>query len=425
MRFWYLICKVCCCLLGVGVSPLCAQGDAGAWRQDLSVLLRRPAPALAAMPDDTAVAQCGVLLLAADVSWGAGGKADPAYSEINYKEAAERYPRCGLLVRVQAPPGPLDADSPVGATLLSVLRGVMHRAGQGGLTPSELHLEWECRPEALPGYAAFLSMARAEAHPAAFVFTAWPAWLEAPAMADAARAADGFVLRVHGLERPATIAEIPPFCDSSQVPSWVAKAAAFGRPFRLELPTYGQLLAFRRDGRFIGLSAGGTPASWPSDARLREWRADEEELSRLARALAGDHPRECRGLLWTRIPAPGDGRCWSWRTLATVLAGKVPEASLGLECVQLSASNWECVLRNTGDAALVLPRSLSVLFVGSRRLVSAAGQGGYDFLPAPEGDRGRFVARLKAGQAPRLQPGSRLVIGTLRLEGGVVEMEAE
>lgn len=414
-------------VLGVCLFLPCllAEGGGDAWRQDLSVLLRRPAPALAAMPDEPAVAACGVLLLAADVSWGAGGKADPAYSDINYKEVSERFPRCGLLVRVSTPPGPVDADSPAGAALLEVVRGVMHRAGQGGLTPSEVHLEWACPPGALAGYASVLGLARAEAHPAALVFTAWPSWLGTPGMAAAASSADGFVLRLHGLERPETIAAIPPFCDTSEAYAWVGKAATLRRPFRVELPTFGQLLAFRRDGRFIGLSAGGIPASWPSDVRVREWRADEEEIARLARALSGDHPPECRGLLWTRVPAPGDGRCWSWRTLSAILAGRVPEPALRLEAVQLSASNWECVLRNDGDAAAVLPRALYVEFVGARRLVSALGQGGFDFLPAPEGDRGRFVARLKGGLLPRLAPGTRLVVGTLRLEGGKVEMVAE
>jgi len=67
------------------------------------------------------------------------------------------------------------------------------------------------------------------------------------------------VLQVHSLERPKDINTRFELCDSKAARRAVDLAGKVGVPFRVALPTYGYLIAFDSEGKYLGLSGRGIP----------------------------------------------------------------------------------------------------------------------------------------------------------------------
>lgn len=404
-------------LLRLLLLLLLASTVAGGWTQEAYVWQRPPAAALAGCPASAAAQLDGVAVLAAETGWG-GGRADTVYSEIEYRASSLRaFRRLALVVRVAVPPRGFSPDGPELAEVRAVVREVLHRADQGGLTPAELQLDVDCPDASLEAYAVWLRELKSECGIIPLVFTALPSWLGKPGSEALAAAADGFVLQVHSLEKPTRSSSVPPLCDPARVPAWVEAAGRLRRPFRVALPTYAYLLAFRRDGHFIGFSPGGPRPGWPTDARFSELRADEAEMAQLARYLRASHPASCTGLLWFRMPAPGESRGWGWAAFGTVLSGEDPAPALRLECIQKSTTTWEFVLRNDGTASAPVPSSVRAEWGSSVKALGVDATGGYALRPDPEALGAEFVPILRGGLVSRLEPGGRLVIGWARLPG--------
>src|SRR5260370_34547670 len=107
-------------------------------------------------------------------------------------------------------------------------------------------------------------------------------WLNQPGFRALIAASDGYVLQVHSVEEPGSYDAPFTLCDPKTALAAVEKASSFGIPFRVALPTYGYLVAFAANGRFVGLSAEGPAKSWPADAKLREERSDPVAMGTLA-----------------------------------------------------------------------------------------------------------------------------------------------
>lgn len=402
---------------GAGAGAGAAAG-AQAWTQEAYVWQRKPDAALQGVPPRALSLLDGVVLLAAEVEWRSG-KAVVAYSTIEYRAWAEaRFRRVSLAVRIGSFPGPFERDGAACESLCAMLKQVLRRAEEGGLRPAELQVDFDCAEAKLAGYAQWLGAFRAECGAIPLVFTALPSWLRHGALAQLAQVADGFVLQVHALELPKTVDSIPPLCDGEKAALWVEQAAALGRPFRVALPTYGHLLAFRRDGHYLGFSNGAPRRNWPGDARLRELRADEAEMAGLARYLRAQKPAGCSGLLWYRMPSGEEERNWAWPAFLSVLSGEDPAPRMEAKCIQKSSTTWEIVLRNSGEASAAVPAMVRVEWGGEAPPSGIDSMGGYLFQLLPEGGAAVFRAQLKGGLPRRLQPGRSLVLGWVRLNHG-------
>ena len=68
---------------------------------------------------------------------------------------------------------------------------------------AELQIDFDAAESKLAGYREWLVALRSRVGTTRLVFTALPAWLRHEEFRALAQAADGFVLQVHSLERPA------------------------------------------------------------------------------------------------------------------------------------------------------------------------------------------------------------------------------
>ncbi|MGH7484878.1 MAG: DUF3142 domain-containing protein, partial [bacterium] len=113
--------------------------------------------------------------------------------------------------------------------------------------------------------------------------------------------------------------------------AWAEKAALFGRPFRVALPTYSYQVAFDAKGTLIGLLAEGPLLSFGEGVTVVSASSDPGAMAGLVRDWTEKRPKELTGILWYRLPVAGDRNNWSWPTLRAVMAGRAPQPGLRAE----------------------------------------------------------------------------------------------
>jgi hypothetical protein len=288
-------------------------------------------------------------------------------------------------------------------------------ANAAGLTPCELQIDFDCAASKLGGYCHWLDAIRHKSAPVSVCITALPDWLNQKAFRRLAATADGYVLQVHSLERPAGPDAPYAICDPPSTLRAVERASQIGVPFRVALPTYGYLVAFAPDGHVIGLSAEGPEKSWPEGTLMREVRSDPSAIADLVRAWTTSPPKALRGIIWYRLPISLDTLNWRWPTLEAVMAGRSPRESLRVETSRPEAGLTEVSLVNDGEADLSSRPVIEVRWRGAR-LVASDGLRGFEVLdPGPNTLRLRARTNLNLNPS-RLPPGERQNIGWLRLD---------
>jgi len=398
----------------VGAFPLVAfAGPASAaFTQEIYVWQRGGGTAVQAALREFAPQCDGFNVLAAEVSWR-DGKPRFVRGAPDYAALAELGRPVGLSLRIGAYGGPFAADDPAARALAGLAAEVLAAARNGGLEPAELQIDFDCAEGKLAGYRRWLTALRPATGRTPLVFTALPAWLDRDDFAALAGAADGFVLQVHSLEKPAG-PDVPfTLCDPVRARRWVRQAVALGRPFRVALPTYGYTLAFDRAGKFLSLAAEGPRPAWPAGTRTRTVRADAGALAKLARELAAQPPAHCTGLLWFRLPVAGDRLNWDPLTLATVLRGEVPVAALAVEARRAEAGLAEIVVRNNGQTSEPLPAALVLTWPSEARAVGGDGLAGYRLDLSATGGTARLAAGPSATET-LLPPGRTVKVAWLR-----------
>lgn len=358
-----------------------------------------------------------LVALQAEVTWRASG---PEVVRVPLGFAALRGMGrpVGVALRLGPYGGPFAAGDPRTAWLADLAGALVAEAATNGLRVAELQIDFDCAAGKLDGYRVWVEAIRARVNPVPVVITALPSWLGRAACGRLVTAADGWVLQVHSLERPRDIAAPVFLCDPGAARRAVERAARLGRPFRVALPTYGYTVGFDGQGRLVGLAAEGSLRAWPEGVRLRELRADPAALAGLVRDWTADRPAALRGLIWYRLPVPGDRLNWSWPTLAAVMAGREPGGRLRAEVRRPQPGLVEIDLVNDGNADHSGPAGVTVRWSGAQWLAGDAVGG---FVLADEGP-GRVGFRSTG--AVRLQPGARRVLGWLRWDGDV-EVHAE
>ena len=405
-------------VVGFWAASLRDAAAPAAWRADTYVWQRAQGEAAADAVAASRERVSGFYPLAAEVSWTSDGAPHITRIVPDYVALASAGRSVGPVLRIAPFAGPFARDDAAARALAKLARGLLAETRSAGVEPAELQVDFDCAERTLAGYREWLLTLRGAAAPTPLVFTALPAWLRhADEFAALAAAADGFVLPVHSLEKPAdgpdAVYSLVNYDDSLR---WARDAAriAGGRAFRVAMPTYGYRLAFDADGRFFALSAEGPAPRWPAGTITRTVRSDPVEMLRLERALADAPPPGCAGVIWFRLPVAGDRLNWEMPTFLKVLSGEAPVARLELEASGGEEKGLvEIVAVNRGDTSEPLPGEVKLAWFAGARLLASDGLGGYEI--ARRGVEPGLV--IKDASAPRedlLGPGKSRRIAWLR-----------
>ncbi|MET7141432.1 DUF3142 domain-containing protein [Xanthomonas sp. PPL139] len=269
---------------------------------------------------------------------------------------------------------------------------VVRRWRAAGVALRGVEIDHDCATARLPAYAALLRQLRG-ALPAELTLsiTALPAWLESSALTLLLRTVDSSVLQVHAVNAPAT-----GLFDPVQARRWTDRyAQRSATPFWLALPAYGVALVDSADADVAPLVESEAPLA--ARGTRHELRVSPQQLAAFVAALRDRRPPHLAGLVWFRLPLPGDRRAWPLATLQAVVHGRPLHAA-----VQVQASGtgpvYDLSLTNHGNTAAAPPQH--VVLHGS---ACEAGDALGDYrlqLPAqaPRFDRTTASPPLAAGE---------------------------
>jgi len=314
----------------------------------------------------------------------------------------------GAALRVSTFPSRFAEEPGIVRLLQGLTRDVAAEARAKGISLSEIQIDYDCPESKLDDYRGLLPRLREAAASIPLTFTALPSWMgQRRAFSRLIEAADGYVLQVHSLKAPADLKGEFHLLESDETREWIERAARFGQPFRVALPTYSYVAAFDPQGKLLGLSAEGPLLSWPAGVRLRTVRGDPAVLAELVRSWTRERPRELSGILWYRLPVEGDRMNWSAPALRAVMAGRTPHGAVRAEIREPEPGLVEIDLLDAGDGEAAAPPSVSVGWSGEAFL-AADGLAGYRTVPERNG------LRLQGSGSTRLRPGERRTIAWLR-----------
>jgi len=405
--FLQMVVVTALCLASCARTP--EPRAAGPLRHEAYVWQRDWNPRVQAAVGEGVTRLDGLTLLAAEVSWR-GGRPEVLHIPLPYATLTNSAVPIGFALRIGAFHGPFRADDATATLLCNLAVGILEEARAAGMKPVELQLDFDCAESTLDGYCLWLEAVKRRIAPIPVSITALPSWLDRPAFRRLARCAGSYVLQVHSLHRPSNAKEPFTLCDPREAREAVERAASFGVPFRVALPTYGYRLDFTSDGQLADIAADGTDDGNPSSLSSREIRTDPVAMAGLVRAWMRDRPTLMSGLLWYRLPVAGDRRNWSWPTLTRVVKGQSPRGHLRVEPRYPQPGLVEWDLLNDGDADASTRFDLSVKWDNG---ILMAGDGLHGFELA---GRASISCELRSPEeADFLPPGERRTIGWLRL----------
>lgn len=403
-------------LCGIGGSGSGAAAPVG-WTQAAYVWQRQPGEAVWSALRESPAEVAAFFPLIAEIAW-ADGRARVTRVPWDFRALGAVGRPVGLVIRVGPYGGSFAPESEASRAVVTVVREALAAARAAGWTPAEVQLDFDCASGRLADYRRWLLRVRREMGGVPLVFTALPAWLRRREFAGLARAADGFVLQIHSLERPKRIEDTFTLCDPERSLAWVARASAVGVPFRVACPTYGYTLAFDPTGAFFALSAEQRAPAWPDGTRTREVSADPAALAGLVRTLVARRPDHCGGLIWFRLPVAGDRLNWSMPALAAVMRGEIPKAKLeaGLRWSENGLAEIELV--NAGETRVAADVSISVTWPAGARCLSGDAIGGFRLEWNAGKAQGLFlpVSTATTSRIAPLAPGERRRVGWLRFD---------
>ncbi len=355
----------------------------------------------------------GFSVLAAEVSWKGDEVDREVRVAIDYESLKTTGRPVGLALRIGPYSGPFDKRGGASSFLTGLAGSLIAEAREAGVEPVELQIDFDCAESRLNGYRKWVEAFREKISPVPVVITVLPCWLNERAFKALARSSDGFVLQVHSLERPKGPDAPIILCDSKAAVRWGEQAARYGVPFRVALPTYGYLVAFNKEGRFIGLTAEGPSRRWDEGTILRNVGSEPVAMARLVQGWQEDRPCTMQGIIWYRLPVETDSLNWKWVTLSAIMAGRIPRDSMRVEVEYPEPELAEIILVNDGETDQSAGASIET------------GCKGEDVI-ASDGLRGYVVARTGSGSIcleyhgeeifSTIRAGERWKIGWIRLK---------
>ncbi|WP_338524649.1 DUF3142 domain-containing protein [Pseudomonas batumici] len=243
----------------------------------------------------------------------------------------------------------------------------------GGVMPTGVEIDHDSGSARLSGYTDFLIKLRALLPPSLKLsITALPAWLDSPQLPALLQAVDSSVLQVHAVSNPRL-----GLFNPGQARDWAERwGRVSDKAFYLALPAYG-IAVLPDDG---GAPVVESEVALNRGGERRELLADPQQLATLARQLRAKPPAHLAGLIWFRLPLPGDRRAWSLTTLSAVSRG---EALASQWQVELSARDglYDIRLDNLGNLDRPLPARVEL---NAEQCDGVDGLSGYTLRQTPK-----------------------------------------
>ena len=341
---------------------------------------------------------------------------------IDYATLRESKVSIGLAIRIGPFAGPFATDDSTTRLLSNLAAAVLADARAAGLPADELQIDFDAAESKLAGYRVWIEAIKKRVSPTPVVITALPAWLNRPQLRELLAAADGWVLQVHSVERPAGPDSPMTLCDPARVRKWVEQAARLNaKPFRVALPTYSCLVGFDSAGKYLGVSAEGPAPTWTTgaaDAKVRLLRANPNELAGLVRDWQTDRPAALAGIIWYRLPTADDRMNWRMTTLRRVMAGQNVQPDLRVELTRPEPGLIDVRLVNRGDADAGLDVTVSVRWPPERggQPIAADALEGFTIKGGKSGGADHRIEFTWAGDGSGfLSPGDSRPVGWVRL----------
>lgn len=274
-------------------------------------------------PVRTAVAQyatnfAALTVLRAEISWTTNRQPQLTRANVDYETLARIRHPVGFALRIGPYAGPFTNNAII-AFITDTAARLVAEARTNHVPLAELQIDFDCAESRLDGYRTWVEAIQRRVAPLPVTITTLPSWLDARAFRRLAAVATNYVLQVHSAARPRSASAPYTLCDPRAARRAVASAGRIGVPFRVALPTYGYLLAFDSNGKFLSLSAEGPRPNWPTNALVRNVESNTAELGELIRAWTAHRPAAMRGVIWYRLPVASDQHNWPWPTLQDVM----------------------------------------------------------------------------------------------------------
>ena len=266
-----------------------------------------------------------------------------------------------------------------------------------GVAPSGLEIDHDSGSRRLPGYADFLLKLREQLPPGLKLsITALPAWLDSPHLPALLQAVDSSVLQVHAVSDPRQGLFYP-----LKARQWADQWSRVSeKPFYLALPAYGVALLPEISG--APLVESEAPLNVAGERR--ELLADPQQLLDLGIQLRKQPPAHLAGLIWFRLPLPGDRRAWSLTTLKAVARGEALASRWQLETTGRDGL-YDISLANVGNLDQALPARVQLNIASCE---AADGLNGYRSQQSPQ----QLVFNRQS--SARVAAGGRRVLGWAR-----------
>ncbi len=358
-----------------------------------------------------------LILLAAEVTWKDNAP-QVVRVPIDYAILNGTNTVIGLALHISAYAGQFSASDDTAKFLAGLAASVIAEAQSNSVHVAELQVDFDCPVARLEGYRHWLMAIKNACSPTHITITAMPSWLNEPVFEKLVRNSTHYILQACSPDRPKSFNASFTLCDTFETKLAVEEAARLGLAFRVALPTCGYLIAFDKQGKFLGQSADGASTNWPSGAQIREVRAEPLAMAGLVQTWTTNRPDMLRGVVWYRLPVTNDALNWRWPTMSAMLAVRSPVESFRAETRRTEPGLVQINLVNDGDLDISSQFAIEAQWTDAR-LVAGEGLLGFD---ATEENPGKVKFQSKAH---RLPAGERQTVGWLRLsEQHVVQVEA-
>jgi Protein of unknown function (DUF3142) len=356
--------------------------------------------------DEAARRMDGVVILGAEINF-VGKKPEIIKASIDWEAVNRQAAHCSVALRVAPFAGPFRADDTPARTIVDVTKEILDDARAHQVKIEEFQFDFDCAQKNLGSYRVWLRALRPAIQPIRLVVTVLPAWLASSNFLPLISEVDGYVLQVHSV--PISAGTATTLSDSRLAREWVRKAAKFGKPFSVALPTYRCAAGYGPDGKLLSVAMDSVQPVWPPGTRILEFGADADEIAALVNDWQRERPPQLRELIWYRVPIATDARNWRWPTLSAVMAGRLPEHKLNI--LQEGENPIDLSIFNAGEADEELSANVTATW-SDTELTAADALSGWNV----RSEINRAIFSVIAPHGLRLPPGATHKIGWIRFD---------
>jgi len=348
----------------------------------------------------------GMILLGSEINL-TGKTPTIIRASIDWDAVRRQTQHCSIALRVGPFAGPIRADDSTTRTIVDVTKQLLGDARAHGVNLEEFQFDFDCARKNLGSYRTWLLALKPIVQPTRFVITVLPTWLNDSEFRKLVREVDGYVLQVHSV--PISAGANSKLSDARLSREWVRKAARFGIPFDVALPTYRCAAGYGPDGKLLSVAMDSVQPIWPPGTRVLEFGADADEIAGLVREWQKARPPQLREIIWYRVPIATDTHNWRWPTLSAVMSGRLPKHRLNI--LQEGENPIDLSIFNAGEADEQLNANVTATW-------NAAGLTASDALAGwnMKSENGRAIFKGTASHGLRLPPGATREIGWLRFD---------